>query len=362
MKSEIEKIRLRNFNLSGFLAKLVFGIIDSSKSVRNRLIFSVSNTFASISHIMSSEKILCYLELVSKTTKELGLMQYKSPYNKGDLVYKLCPLERYPVVKLDKDKYIVPNFRYYTFSFTNIIHFIFQDLFPNNEFNETFGTVYEYYIRNLLEERMPNVVLIPEIRYKKSNDGPDVTIIDKENKALYAIEIKAKNVKLDTKLSPISELFMEDLERVFKALEKLPQKIEDLYTGLPEYAEWQSDIDSIDKENVYCLVVIGQGIYFMAEIINMLKTEKPDHFLNSYPHKYGVMALDVFETAVELAYNKESSFNKLLNLFWQDSITADPKNNAAEHFGGLTSESKDAYLKKYTDLLFKDFYEYENNS
>lgn len=339
--------------------KVLYGLINNSIYIRLKLFFIPENILIIDNSLISLNEIKKYFELLSKTKKELTILQNKAPFNKGEYTYRVSPLERYPIITIKNNhtKYIIPNFHYFDSSIENIIHFSLQDLYPNNEFNETFGSIFEDYIIDMIKKSLPEFEIIPEIRYKKSRnniDGPDITLIDSNNNALISLEIKSKNVKINTRLNPVENL-KDDLERAFDALKKLPSKIDDLYQGFNEYSEWQEKINSIPKENVFCLIVIFHGVYMAPEIVNNVTFNDHNDFLKHFPYKYGIFDVETFENAIELAHEKKSKFIDLLIKHYDSSRSTDTKKNIAESFGGLKTDSMNSYLKKHLDSLLKEF-------
>ncbi len=351
--------RRKSNNEAKIIVNSLERIIESTTKLREHLFFVPDDLIIPDKNIIDLEKIDNFFKLVSKTSKELSLLQNKDPYNKGELVYRLCPLQRYPVLKMDEDRYIVPNLRYFITSFTKNIHFILQDLYPANSFNETFGSVFEYYVKEFVQDRLGSTVIIPETRYLKSKnevDGPDLSIIDKDNDSIILLEVKSKNLRLDTKLSPLSSELLRDLQRMFNALRKLPKKYKDLINGYKEYNEWQTDINSIvkdDEQNVYTFVIINQGMLFLPEDINYLRKIENAHFLNDFPYKYGIITIENFELAVELSHERKESLSKLLFLYWESSVKTNIKEHSAEEFNGLSLESEDTYLKKMFETMME---------
>ena len=355
-ESLIEKRKLDE-DIDKFQSKIINDLVDSSIKRRHKLIISLKNLGSSDNKLINDQKVRNFLKIVSKTSKELSLLQSEKPFNQGDLLFSISPLERYPIVKIDQDRYIIPNIRFFAISLCNIIHYALQEKFLENQFNETYGSVFEYYVQELIKNRTKGKTFIPETRYKKSKnfiDGPDLTILDKSEESITLIEIKAKNITLASKQDPLSDSFIKDMRRVFNALSKLPEKLNDLYNDFKEYSEWQKDIKSIPKENSQCFVVMGQGLVFMSGIINKVKSNIPDHFLNQFPYKYGVFTIDKFEEALELVYDENISLTDLLTNYWKASISDEVTNYNAEQFGGLVSDSNDYFLKKFLDLLIKD--------
>ena len=356
---EIIERRKKDKEVTQLLIRNLASIIVDSDESRQSLFFNPHDLMFKDSSIIDTQKINGFLNLVSKTSKELSILQRIDPYNKGDIVYRLCPLQRYPLIKMNEERYIVPNIGYFISSFTRNIHFILQDLYPANEFNQTFGSVFEYYINDFVEDRLESLTVIPETKYLKSknhNDGPDLCVIDKENTSIIMFEVKSKNLRLDTKLAPLSKDLLVDLDRSFKALKKLPDKYDDLLHGFSEYSEWQKEIDSIchkDKENVYAFSIINHGILLLPDLINYIRENEEEHFLNYYPFKFGILTVENFEKVIELAHEQKKSLPDLLHSYWESSISKEVKEHSTEQLNGLTVDNNETFLKKMFDILIE---------
>ncbi len=352
IKSEIEN----QITPSDYIFKILFQFIDSLTSRRNAFLFNPTDLIIKDSNILDEEIINKYLSIVSRSPKKLGKLLHTSVYRKGSISIRLSPLERYPILKLLNEQYLVPNMRYFDSAIEKLIHFEMQEYYPDNQFNNTFGGVFEKYVLKLIQERINDVIVIPEIAYKKKElvDGIDSIIIDSKNNALIAIEVKSKKISLDTRISPVSESFNNDMQRIYEALKKLPSKIEDLYAGLPEYQKWQHEINKIPKKNAICLVVLSGSLHLLPELINQFRLDDREHILNSYLYKYAIMPIVDFELLVELVYHNKDTLPSLLTNYWKSSRKQSPKEYSAQLFGGHSLDTSDYFLNKYSDELFNE--------
>ncbi|NQU66384.1 MAG: hypothetical protein HQ510_00440 [Candidatus Marinimicrobia bacterium] len=339
-----------------FIFEILFRLIEYLVPFRNKFIFNSSSLILADSDVLNEEMINKYLALTSRTPTHLSDLQNKATYKKGSISLRLCPLERYPILKFENDQYLVPNIRYFDASIEKFIHFEMQDLFPSNQFNDTFGGVFEKYVQFLTSSRLDGFIFIPEISYQKNNvqaGGIDLVIIDEANNAMIGIEVKSKKVSLDTKLSPMSDSLDQDMQRIYEAFKKLPSKIDDLYAELPEYTKWQKIINKIPRENIYCLVVISGSLFYLPELINQFRIKDESHILNNYRYKYGIMSIDNYEHLIELVYHKKNNLPALLHHYWKSSIDISPKKHSSQLFGGaILEETTDYFLHQYIDDIF----------
>ena len=341
---------------SDYIFRVLFQFVEILSTKRNSFLFSPNELIIKDSNILDQKLIKKYLSVVSRSPKFLEKLQNASIYRKGSLSIRLSPLERYPILKFTNDQYVLPNMRYFDSSIENLIHFNMQERYPNNQFNTTFGGVFEKYVLKLINERINDVIVIPEISYKKKEqiDGIDSIIIDNKNNSLITIEVKSKKISLDTRISPMSESLNYDMQRIYKALKKLPDKIEDIYAGLPEYKKWQININKVTKKNVICVVVLAGSLHFLPELINYMEHSEKNEILNNFQYKYCIMSIEDFELLVELVYHKKDTLTSLLTNYWKSSRTKSPKEYSAQLFGGHNLDTSDYFLRKYSDELFEN--------
>lgn len=333
----------------------VFGlIVDGSKGNYRNLMFDVKELESTQLSYPEGPHYQAFLNLISKTTKELRSLQRLSPFNVGYQGFKISPLRRYPIVRFENGVgYTVPNFRFLEHGIVLLPHFILQAAFPNNEYNETRGSLQELYIQDLTNARLPHLVTIPEIKYRHSKGefrGPDLTII--EDGRLIVLESKARQIRAETHVDPLSDSLLVGLQGAVSALKRLPLKINHLFEGRPEYAHMQDLINSTRTSDPLCVVIVGEGVFGMAEAIQLLLERDPEHFLHTLKRPYAIMDLGTFERAVEVAASSVMSLYDLLMEYWQDSITLTPKDHPAEEFRGRGIDQDNRFSRQYVNRLF----------
>lgn len=333
-------------------------IIDGSKDWLHQLTFTAHDLVVANSSIFTLDNVLAYLRLVARSTRHMRDMIKNMPvYSEGYIPDRLSPLERFPIVELSDDRYIIPNLRYFDMSLTETLHFILQDLYPNNQYNQLNGYIQEIYLQNLIKDRLPNLVVINETTYYKSKkklDGPDLTIVDPVNKTLITLESKSKRMRVSSRVAPATEALIEDLQRALDAFEKLPAKVSDLYANLAEYKSHQTMLDST-KENIPIgLVIVGEGVYFMPELLNDYLKRNPAHPLNTYPFPYCLIHVEAFERAVEISESTQASLYDLLHEYAQVTKSSGIKDNSAESFEGRHAGKRNQFVKKFVGMLFDE--------
>jgi hypothetical protein len=337
-------------------SQLLTRLIDDSKSWQDALIFKPQNLVIPGNSIFNIGNVKAYLRLVAKTTQQLRDLLYGvKAYSEGPLAERISPLERYPIVKLEDDTYIVPNLSYFDMSLTELPHFMLQDTYKDNRYNELRGYIQELYLQKMIEVCLPHLNIIPEITYRKAREevnGPDLTLI--ESKKLIVLESKAKRMRVASRVAPASEAFVEDIKGAFSAFEKIPSKIEDLYTGLPEYRSYKNILDMTRDSKPVATVVMGEGIYFMAEFLQDYLRDNPEHFLNRYTCPFCLLELDTFEDAVTIAATGNYSLHDLLRDYWEDSKITTVRDHPAEGFRGRKARDINPFIKKYVDMLFAE--------
>lgn len=338
-------------------AEVIESFLTNIRQYRDWLLFQATDLLIQDAPITSLDTIHTYLGHFARTTRELREIATKRPeYREGHIPDRLHPLERYPIVRLDDGRYIIPNVRYFVMTLTEGLHYLLQEAYPDDRYNQLRGYIQELYLQALLTDRLPTAKLLPETSYLKAKqrvDGPDMTLIEDVDPVLVAIESKAKRMRIVTRVAPASSALIDDLGRVFKALERLPGKIADLYAQLPEYAAVQTHIDATKGKDPFAWVVVGEGVYLLPELIFDHVQQTPGHFLQTFPYPYGVMALDIFEDAVELAASLPMPLHAVLREYWQNSMRSNDFNSPlAQALSGRTPSNRNRFVLKYVTMLF----------
>ncbi len=340
-------------------SQLFSWLIDNSKGWQGKLIFKPQNLVIPNYPSFTIEKVRAYLQLVARTTQQLrDLLKSVKTYSEGPLAERVSPLERYPIVELEDNSYIVPNLRYFDMALTELPHFMLQETYRDNRYNELRGYIQELYLQKQIEDCLPHLNVIPEITYRRAKEevsGPDLTLI--EGTKLIVLESKAKRMRVASRVSPASEALVEDIQGAFSAFEKIPSKIEDLYSGLLEYRSYQKILDMTRDTEPVVTVVMGGGVYFMAEFLQDYLKDNPDHFLNQYLYPFCLMHIDKFEDAVTIATTRNLSLHDLLREYWEDSKITTVRGHPAEDFRGRKPTGMNPKNREYVDTLFSELLE-----
>ena len=116
-KEVVDKIiKLKNDkdNSNNYKTKLLLSLINKTH-IRDEFCFDIHDLLIKLSEIKEAET---FLSILSNTSKELSSLQGCPPYNIGQITYRLSPLERYPIIRLNDSRYIIPNIRYFLTFFT----------------------------------------------------------------------------------------------------------------------------------------------------------------------------------------------------------------------------------------------------
>lgn len=328
-------------------------LVDQSKAIY-RLLVTTPKQLLLQNDPLREEAMEAFFNLIASDTATLRRRLSEPAAQIGYYGHRISPLEMAPVVNLapESQECVVPDYRKLDVATTQVPHYALMKVFPGNEYNELLGSLQELYIEDLTSARLEGVTLIAERVYgKEHKHGPDLTIVDHSHAGLICIESKAKRVRAEVKVNPVSDLLLDNLTAGIDALEKLPKKIEELYTGRVEYADVQPDIDLTRTKPPICVIVLGEGVFSLPHVVHTLLDERSDHFLHDFPYPYCFMSLDVYERAVEVTAANSVPFYETLYSYWQSSIDKRPKEYAAEEFGGLRVDYENWYLGRYMDML-----------
>lgn len=334
-------------------------ITEETRTVRDNFCFEASDLVLPEVSFLTINKIRAFLSLVSRSTRELReVMSQEVVYTEGLIPDRLSPLERYPIVKLDQDKYIIPNLRYFDMAATDLIHYILQEIHPDNEYNQLRGYIQEFYLKYYISNRLSDIQVIPETSYRKGRnrlDGPDLTAIDLKSKTLIAVESKGKRIRVISRVHPGSNYLLEDLATAITAFERLPGKIADLYANLAEYSAYQREIDETKSTQPIAVVVLGEGVYFISELLNDKLQEEPTHFIHNYPYPFCLMRMETFEKAIEVSSQNDIPLGELLKRYWSGSKSSNISDASAEMFAPF-SLPKPTLTQEFADKFFSNLF------
>lgn len=352
--------------------QLLYHYLERTITERSHVIDSLAFRASELTgrgDVFTAENVTSCLNIMARTTKELNDLYIQERFRVGELSNRFHPLERYPIVLLDRrqheiyadplrdKRYVVPNLRYFGLAITTLPQYMMQECCPKNEFNEVMGSVQEQYLKRFVADRLPSLVLIPEIRYEiRHGDelrGPDLTLVDPAQRTLIVIESKAKIVTVASRVDPLGDQLLEELEETLSAFELLPRKIGHLKADLPEYQQYQQVINRVERE--MCVVVIAEGLIMMQEVLNLQLKQVPDHSLRTFTYPYCLMDVRGFEKAVEIAASNQIPLYDVLWKYWNAGFEkSDPSQHASDQFGGLSSPRGQDYPDNLFDSLLQN--------
>ena len=354
-KIEFEKLVNDENSLNYLKQKYFESVVESIDLIREIFIFS-SEELVNAFNFINKNEMTAFFKLISRSITDLRELNKEPQYQKGHISERLSPLERFPVIRLYGDKYLIPNFRYFDIACTELLRFALQDLYENNEYNEIMGSIQERYISELISSQLSKIEIIPEKKYKKSGShymGPDLTLIEGNN--LIAIESKAKHITLDTRLAFHSKYLIDDLSNSFQALQKLDnEKIPDILGIENVYTTWKIKIEKTKSNIPISVIIIGEGVISMQEIINSYLRSNPEYFLNNLKYPYCIIDIVHFNNAVEIAKSIKLSLYNLLNEYWKSGKETKPKSSSAEEFCKRNYDMTESYsFKFFRELILK---------
>ncbi len=343
-------------------AWMMYRLYELLPSLKKYMPFSGNSLLNSLPNLPLSEAaFIAFVGLFSRPIRGIRDEAKNTVYQIGPVGWRLSPLERYPLVRFDSANvqssyFIIPNVRTFMRSFADVIHFTLQERF-GNLYNEVRGLSQEVYIRELVKSRLPSCIVIPEIPYrspKGEKKGPDCTIVEEISGCLIVVEAKARRVLAETRFTMEENIFDANFAQVYDLLLRLPDKVKDLYAGLPEYASYQVEIDVTKQKSPICIAVVGESVYMLNEIIRYRARTDPGHRLRSYPWIYCVMSIESFELAVEIAASEGVSLAQVLEEFWEDGATMDPRGRMSDSFRGRRITKGSSFAESFiaaSDLL-----------
>lgn len=263
-----------------------------------------------------------YIPLISRTSYQIKeLLQTNPAYQEGIILDSLCPLERFPLIKINETDNIIPNFRFLAYAITDSIHYMLQNIFSDNRYNQTLGKIQEIYIRQLLNSSYLSETLLPEIEYKKGKQSvksPDFTLLGDR---IIIIESKAKRPSAQLKSNPGSKLFLHEMENIEDAFCKAPTKITDIISEIDSFSNWHKEIECAKKGKPAVVVVTGEGFEIPMQILS--HHIKFNNFANlqAFPFDFALINLSILERIVSISANKKIPISKIF-----ESILADSTN------------------------------------
>lgn len=360
VKGNILKIKEEKAKIN-YCFEIIKDVIDNIKPLYDN--FSFGTDLKGSTHPFFNENIfIAFWRIASKSTAELQqLISKEKAFRIGNLSEQISALERFPIVKLNNSRYVIPDIPLYMVAFPNLLHFTLQEYFPppSNQYNNQMGYLQEFYLEDLFKHSIGKLPLIPETKYKISTDevkGPDFILQDINNR-LILIESKSKRFSAQTRVYIDDSDLENDMNRIFKALKKLPEKYEHLYRNLPEYSSYHEIIGSSNKIKPLYVVLVSGGLEFMPQIVATFIENTPNHFLNKdFPHAFCIIDIRDFEYAVEIASQTDNLLSEILEKYWTSakSYFSSPANF---NLYDIQIDNEKSFAIKYFREMQKNFEE-----
>jgi len=276
-----------------------------------------------------------FMRIFARTTRELrDLMQTDKAYRQGTIAHRLSPLDRYPVVWLDKHRAIVPNYRFLYRNITDIMHFALREAVT--WYDELRGGLQELYLHALLEAKLPAVIIIPERAYRRGKEsvrGPDLILVEGDH--LLLVESKARRFTVETRFSMTPQLLLSNLKGAIDSIVALQDKHAELSKGLPEYHNVQAVLDRARDTAPLFLSIVGNEVSMMGEMLRGLEQHDPDFPLRGFKHQWDILGIDGFERAVEFAASSKRTLRAVIEEHIARSKVVEHGTPAADLFGTI---------------------------
>jgi len=291
----------------------------------------------------SPEAITAFLDCWSAQTQVLRSLLASPAYSAGSGSWCLSPLERYPVVRLDRlsqasvQRFLVPNLRFYLRSMPGVLDYALQESL-GDEYNQFRGAVYEEYVTGMLREEYPHSLAIPERSYtprKSEAKGPDVVFVEEAGEPLILLEVKARRVGAKTRSDMDDQSLDANLQDAYAALRRLPGKADDLFAGLDEYEEVRLLASKTTRASTLCVCVLPDTPFAVNELTHY-RVAHGDLDLGDIDLPFCLMSVATLEKAIACAKSRQSSLAAVLMRFIERARNLDMQGPLAEFFGEPT--------------------------
>jgi hypothetical protein len=325
--------------------KRLSAILQWMCATRSQISPAISFTARRLSELggpqVRSEAVDAFLRCWSSETRTLRSLLESPAYAAGSGSWRLSPLERYPIVQLDKSSptatpsFVVPNYRFYLCSIPRALDYTLQTNL-GEEYNQFRGAVYEEYVARMLREKYPRALVIPERPYalrRSETRGPDVVFVEAPGEPLILLEVKARRVSARARSDMDDDSLDANLQDAYAALNRLPSKADDLFAGISEYSELEPYAGRTSRHATLCVCVLPEAPFAINEL-TYYRCKDEDPCLISIDLQYCIMGIATLERAIASAETGGLALAAVLNEFIQRARHLDLQGPLAEFFGG----------------------------
>jgi hypothetical protein len=253
--------------------------------------------------------------------KFASLAQKRAIHDPRFEYYDFNPLQAYPIYMLDEEEIIIPS--YYEFIF-RMVDGVYFDLFNRyadknnikaNPFTEDLGEVFEEYVDTLWG--ITGKQWAKKFPYADGNEFSDYSVL--EDSTVFLIELKAKRLRLPTRVKGQEQDLIDDLESgIIKGLIQIQNKIEDIkkrVRGLEKY---------YSVEQFYGIVLTMDKLYLgnsppFRELVDAILRQNGINL----DFEYQIMEANEFEDLIE-PFRLGMSWTQLIERKMQTDVKQNP--------------------------------------
>ena len=293
---------------------------------------------------LKSDTVQKFLNYFSITIKEYRLKLKEQGVDKRQL-YSFRLLERYPIIKLDDNRYIVPNIDNLVYSMTSNlnIHLLeyFSGIGKGGKYHDKLGYKFESYIEKLTAEVFHHIVPAKEIVPK---DTLNSEFVINYKSTSIAVEVKKFIFKRDT-------AFKNDISDLDELLKRHFVKA---------FAQIETTFNYIKNENKIGIIVIFGDLNFHAMLNAYLKENYLIYYKKAnngnikeevglqYLENIIVMSVGAYES---LMANCADDIIEILNVYLKKDINQ--RGDVIQTIAELDKKASNEFLSNTFDNTFK---------
>jgi len=230
--------------------------------------------------------------------------------------------------------------------FPDALHFTITEQLKK-EYEDIKGYLLEFYLSQLLKNRMTELVVIPEGSWKEKkgeNKGSDFIIIDHGiNPCVIGIEIKSRRMKPATRFLLSDNDLIENYKDLWDAIKKMPEKLVKAFSLVGDYQKYEDDLKKAFDYPRFYLGIAGETPYLFGELALYLSKKNTEHLLNDFTEPWAVMSTETFENFIEILFHNNRAIADVLNEYMEDCADLEISTPMAEIFRNSTIDYRETF-------------------
>ncbi|MCB0190766.1 MAG: hypothetical protein KDJ65_02380 [Anaerolineae bacterium] len=245
--------------------------------------------------ILTDENIQRFLDMTSCDHEAFRQVAIRSPYPVSDpefVLYEFNPLKKFPLLQVHYDRWVAPNPALIIDRVTLGIYYDLLDA-DSTQFTQSFGTIFEEYVGDLLKSVYPETIVLREKVYgQPQKRGPaDWVVIEGDTAILFECKSFIPNLNF---VSISSQADIEQYaRRVANAIRQTHQHINEIQAGEPQLQEFTGSVFKIVVLTVGRIQTVNT-VFFKQEIDTILAAKGISNL------SYTVLSLQEFELLLSL--------------------------------------------------------------